>query len=451
MSVSKALPITAKFVVEHGAWRLWVANPPGYVDVDARMIEREVNDFVYAQHRAGKIDAKTKAQLDRGAATRDVVDALEKRSDVFSSQAEWDAVPDLLRLRDGRILNVATGELREATPADLLSRSLGATLPSAEMSDTALRAAAAPLFDFAATGLDGDAAAVEWFLLTFPRYVIRGNRAKRTNAYVHSTQGNTGKSTAGHAYCALLGDYAEPLNVSDLDDKAHETWKLRLMGARFCYVDDMEQRSLASDFRRAVSGEVLKARPLYSNKAVSFQSQAAFLFTSNVRLRTSHRGTLSRLQIVPWSETAIADVDEAYRARLVAPEVLDAWLALILRHDADVRDIPARLRAAQDDYETESDTLIELARDAGCAEGDGEIEDTAFLAKLAEAQLVPRNVASPLRWVRALVREHPRVELVTRRARATEPRRYYVVGLVPLDGDAGGASDGAACSADMPF
>ena len=427
VSLSKHLPITAKYAEDVKRWWLW--TPRGYEETTRGVIEREFYDFAYSLWKAGQIDAKQRARMDSGRFGADVVARLEQRSDVRCKVEDWDRDDDVLRLRDGRLLNVSTGELRDATPQDMVSRSLGATLPDAAVSDDDLRAAASALFTFAHRGLCEDSDAVTWTLLSFMRYVLRGNRAMRTNAYLFSTEGQTGKSTYGSAVCALLGDYAAIINVSDLDERANEVWKLGLIGARFGYVDDMEQAALSSDFRRAVSGEMLKVRPLYSNRAVTFQSQTAFLFTANAKLRTGHRGTQSRLQLVPWTETKVADIDEGLRERLTRPDVLDAWLALILRHVGEVRDVPRALREAQGEYEIEADSFGETLRDAGFEFGAGEVEDASLLNALRLADVLPRDIRQPLKWLRSQARAHPRLTVEMRRARGNKPRQYVVIGL----------------------
>ena len=430
VSLSKHMPITAKYSEDVKRWWLW--TPHGYEETTAGVIEREFYDFAYDLWKSGRIDAKKRAKLDSGRFGADVVRRLEQRSDVRCKIEDWDTDTALLRMDDGRILNIATGEARDATPADMISRSLGASLPDPDVADAELRDAAASLFDFAKRGLCGDDDVVTWTLLAFMRYVLQGNRALRTNAYLHSTEGQTGKSTFGAAACALLGEYAATINVADLGERAHETWKLGLIGARLGYVDDMEQGALSSDFRRAVSGEVLKARALYSNRAITFPSQAAFLFTANVRLRTAHRGTTSRLQIVPWSETRVADIDEELRDKLTRPDVLHAWLGLVMRYGGTVRALPQALREAQGAYETESDTFGERLRDAGFDFGDGEIEDAELLAELRSAQRVPRDIKDERAWLRGLARNHPLTAVITKRESPYAPRRYYVRGVVSV-------------------
>lgn len=275
-----------------------------------------------------------------------------------ASPAEFDADPFALTCHNG-IVDLRTGRLRPARPADLVSKLAGcaydpdAACPMFEsfletiMPDPEIRAFVARAVGYTLTGLVDE----EVFFLAYG-------------------EGQNGKSVFANIIAAVMGEYTVPLGAALVTLRKHENEAERMMaqlpGSRFVLVNETAQGEVFDSARvKAIaSREKLAARFLH-------KEVFSFMPTHKLWIRTNHLlgsldsgdGFWRRCTPIPFTvripdEKKIGDLDR----KIIAAE-LPGVLAWAVRGAVDwgrggLR-VPQAIKAIVADYREDTDLLGE--------------------------------------------------------------------------------------------
>ena len=192
----------------------------------------------------------------------------------------WDADPMVAGLPEGRVLDLTTGDARDASRDEFISRRLG-TLPdpNAPSPDRFLK--------LVNDMVGGDEAAADW-LLSWTGYALTGHTCVTDQvAPILCGQAGAGKTTLTEIVTHILGDYAtklppDVLVASRHARERHPEWMLRLDGARFGVGTEIPDRGRIRSglFKELTGGEELTANRMRMD-STTFRPTAKLLLYGN--------------------------------------------------------------------------------------------------------------------------------------------------------------------------
>ncbi|BCK77367.1 phage/plasmid primase P4 [Acetobacter aceti NRIC 0242] len=248
--------------------------------------------YTFARRIAGEISATAdlKARVAAGKASfSGGVEKFAQRDEVFAvTSEEWDRDPFLLATPGGTI-ELRTGKMRPATPADMITK----------------RTAIAPACDdcplwkrFLSEATNGDADLIE-FLQRWCGYCLAGDTREHALIFCYGPGGN-GKSVFLNTVAKIMGDYAANAAMDTFTaghgDK-HPTDLAMLRGARLVTASETEEGRAWAEARikQMTGGDPITAR---------FMRQDFFTFLPEFKLT-----------IVGNHKPVLKNVDEAARRR----------------------------------------------------------------------------------------------------------------------------------------
>jgi len=280
--------------------------------------------------------------------------------EVVVSPDDLDADPFLLNCANGT-LDLRTGELRDHSPADLITKRAGAS------------------YDPAAPG-----SAFSAFLERVqPQEEMRAYLARLLGHTLAGTvtthilpiffgEGGNGKGTLIGAVLAALGDYADAADPDLLTAKtfdAHPTSVADLYGLRLAVLHETDagRRLAEGTVKRLTGGDRLKARRMRED-FWSFDPSHSFVILTNHKpiVAGTDEGIWRRLKLVPWDFVVPKEErDEELGAKLAVE--LDAILAWLVRGYLDWHahglDDPEPVTKATSEYRSESDAIGRFIRE----------------------------------------------------------------------------------------
>ena len=286
------------------ALRDWVAESEGGDEFKRRVAHYN------ASSKAGRRDA----MLALAGTDRDVVVGVE----------QLDAHPMLLACRNGTV-DLTTGELRKARPADLLTRGVNIDYDPDATSELWER--------FIATTF-ADTADLIGFVQRLLGYCCSGVVNEHVLPVLHGAGAN-GKSTLIGVVQDLLGDHAMTAPdglVIRHDHEPHPERIAALRGRRLVVSNELEQKAVLAEqtVKMLTGGDTLSARELYGRR-FNFQPSHKVLLVTNhkPRVKNNDHAIWRRIRLVPFETIIPADQQDGdLRRRLVqehGPAVL-AWL-----------------------------------------------------------------------------------------------------------------------------
>ena len=295
-----------------------------------------------------RISAAVETNTMKGARTRLVAGELEP---LLAYRGEWDADPALAGLPDDRVIDLATGHIRDAQPEDRISRRLGA-VPT---DGTPTR-----WLEVVGHVCQSDAERV-WFQ-RWCGYTITGDTREHLFAFLHGPGGG-GKTTIIETMRKIAGSYAAGIPEDVFVDGAsrHREWLARLAGARMAVVSDLPSGSWRNVgmLKSLVAGDVMTAN-LMRSASFDFRPVAKLWLSGNAkpRLGRSDSGFERRLVLVPVAKAPHPDkqLGQALDNELPA---ITGWCvegaAAYLRDGLPA--VPERWSAAADAYHRAEDTI----------------------------------------------------------------------------------------------
>ncbi|CAN5814112.1 hypothetical protein BH23ACT4_BH23ACT4_03660 [soil metagenome] len=216
---------------------------------------------------------------------------------------QLDADPWLLGVRNG-VINLHTGELRDADPADLMTMQAPVTYKAD---------AECPRWD---------KAIAEWF----PDPEVRAYVQRLTGScligtqrehlfVIHHGHGANGKGTYIRAVESVLGPYATTPHLSLLvDDKntQHDTVKAQLFRTRLAVATETERRVRLREaqIKNLTGGDRILARRLYEDPWAFDPSHTLWLVTNHLpEIAGRDAGIWRRIRVIPWTATFTSNTD----------------------------------------------------------------------------------------------------------------------------------------------
>jgi len=256
-----------------------------------------------------------------------------------------------------RIVNLRTGETRQARPEDHVTRSTG-IMPGGD----------APTWRAC---LDrwtcGDAELVRYLQLV-AGYWLTGSVALHEFYLLHGA-GRDGKSTFVDLVAAAMGPYAGGVNVSALlasDREAHPTSKAKLAGLRLAHSGELPKGSEwnESAIKALTGGDRITARFVNQDEFDFDPTHKLVIHTNTLpRIREGGRAWERRMRVIPFrAQVSDAEDDRSLRGKLTAelPGIL-AWLiegarqVLAITGQGKGLTVPEAVRRASGDYLADED------------------------------------------------------------------------------------------------
>lgn len=268
--------------------------------------------------------------------------------------ASFDANPNTAGLPDGKAINLATGEIRDARPSDMLTKRLGVAPQEGEP-----KAWLAFLRESFAD--HSDAEAVIGFLRRFFRDALFGRACKHDFFLFLQGLAGTGKTTLVSTMLRVFGDYAAVFAGERFakDNNAHRQWLIPLIGCRLAVVDELPENNAVWNsevLNNIPAGGKITANRMHTND-ITFVSQAHLVIASNTRPASTNPGVFRRCRLVAMNRKP-ANPDPELREETLPAEA-GRILGWLLRGDGRITATPPG-SVAQDsaEYQTEADTLL---------------------------------------------------------------------------------------------
>lgn len=378
----------ARYVAAWGRWLFWTGSR-WKPDERLRHLS-EVRDFLrtvaadlerWAATRAATMEPEAGEKLQKWArgesrqlrqaqSRANVESTARSNPDLTAGPDQFDADADLLGTPGG-VVDLRSGELRAATPADGVTKLTAAT--PAEPGATPARWLA-----FLETATGGDRELAD-YLQRLAGYMLTGRVDEHAVAFIHGPGGD-GKSTLINALFELLADYAVRLPAEALlltSGQRHPTDLASLAGARLAVTSEIPagrswNASLVKDLS---SGDPIAARRMRSD-FFEFRPQCLLTVVGNhlPSLGTVDAAITRRLHLIPFDQSLPPE-----RQDPGLPAILRAEFPAILRWAIEgavawYRDglqAPERVHAAAAEYLAGEDTLGQFLTELVTADPTG--------------------------------------------------------------------------------
>ena len=339
-------PHAEDFAWRHGwGWMRW--TDAGWRLRPAHAVIRPLMDFGRATWTGGKYPWRTGGKKSTAAGAEVYLrEACEREG--------WDESKTLLGLADRKVVDLETGDVREQTRDDLVTRR-AAGVPAADWTDTAWGR-------FLLEALPPDT--MDWVQRLFG-YAATGLVNERILLFIHGPS-TTGKGTFATAIADALGEYTRRIDPDDFMKKAHgehPTWLADLAGARLVIGDELERgrRWNSARVKRFVGGVGDRARRM-NQDFFEFIPEAQLVFAANYAPRVTARdsGLVSRLRVLRFDNRP-GDPDKNLQAKL-RPEHVLAWIVegARLYFEAGLDDAPEAVREASAEYHRNADPISQF-------------------------------------------------------------------------------------------
>lgn len=361
--------IAQRLVAEHGqrlryahglGWLIWNGTrwapdtdgaPWRYVAATITAAMREAISLGKDQRDALLADVR---KVESANGVRGVLDLAATMTPVAVATAELDADPQLFNTTNGT-LDLRTGELRRADPADLITKVAGCEHDP--------EAHSATFAAFLATTLPNRE--VRDYMQRVCGSALLGRVREHILPICWGEVGGNGKGTLLDAVRKAFGTYGTFMSPDVLMDAGprHTTEQTDLRGARFVTTSETnEGRPLAAaTVKRLTGGDPIRARRMR-------QDTIEFEPSHTIVMLTNHKPSVSgddpamwrRIRLIPF-DVSIPGAEQDERL----PEKLETDLAAVLawcvegyrKYCENGLDAPDAVQARTDEYRTESDAI----------------------------------------------------------------------------------------------
>jgi putative DNA primase/helicase len=322
-----------RYVPELGSWhawdgRLWIRDTDGAAERAAKRTVRAI----YVEASAAPSDETRKLVADhakRSESAPRIRAALElAKSDrrLIARAEQLNAKPWLLTCANGTV-DLRTGELRAATPSDLIT--LGVSIPFEP------NAPAPRWLQFLEEVFDRDQDLIA-FLQRWAGYCLTGETREQCFAILYGN-GNNGKSTLVDALRLTAGEFAhearfDTFGAVKVSGREPREDLARLRSARMVVTSEPgSRRPLDTEtVKKLTGGEQLVCRELYGQP---FAYKPSF----KLMVQTNHRPRISADDDAMWRRVRLIPFEQDFEGRedKTLPEKLEAEQAGILRWAVD--------------------------------------------------------------------------------------------------------------------
>lgn len=354
-----------RHVPERKAWLVWDDGRWRLADAGVvRSLAAGLSNRIYTEGAGHLLEADHFAKWARSSQQRRVIEStvalLGDMPMVRIDARQLDADAMLCGLNGGReVLDLCTGQVRAATQADLVTRSLGV----AELGDAskAVRWKA-----FMAEVFQEDVELIDW-VHRFLGYSLTGSVVEQLFVFAFGGGAN-GKSVLTESIARLMGDYACSMQPATLcDDRRSASGAsadlAQLDGVRFAVAPEAEENSRFNEplLKGLVSGDRMQVRELYCPpREMCPTLKLAMTGNHKPSITGTDRGIWRRVRLVPFLASFEGRADASLQAKLQAefPHIL-AWCVegCMEWQRRGLQDTPRAVADATEAYRQESDTL----------------------------------------------------------------------------------------------
>ena len=288
--------------------------------------------------------------------------------DMRISATDLNTDPMLAGLNGARsVLDLRTGLVRDAMPADLITKSLG--VRAVGRADGSAR-----WLSFVSEIFCGDRHLADW-MQRWCGYCLTGSTCEEIMVFAYG-QGRNGKGTFFESVARVLGEYVATVPSSTFD-AAHggggegATPQLaKLQGARMVLSSETNADTPVNEslIKSMTGGDAITARPMYA-APITFYPQFKITVQGNHKpmIRGMDVGVWSRIKLVPFLRIfSDEERDRSLKARFKddAEHILAWMLEGCLRwQQMGLADVPVAITAATAEYHEEMDVMGEWIRE----------------------------------------------------------------------------------------
>ena len=309
-------------------------------------------------------DRKHEIRWAKNSESRSLIDAaleLTKSEPVVSDDGEgWDNDPWLIGVANG-IVDLRTGQMRQATRADLITKFSPVRFDLH---------AKCPRFEQFISEVFGGEKELIAFVQNAVGYSLTGS-VREQCLFACYGEGRNGKSTLIEILLHIFGDYGIDLPFGSLEAKSNAPAGegVNLPGSRFAKaVEIREGRRLdEARIKSWTGGDTISVRPLYRN-AVSFRPTHKLWLAFNHKpvIGDDSPGMWRRIRLIPFRqkfEGNQADQNLFEILKAEAPGILNWALQGCLMWQREGLPIPRAVWEATRQYQDESDVLVPFLED----------------------------------------------------------------------------------------
>ena len=348
---------------------LWTLDPTGKVlnlatDVAAHYLADARGSKDLPRQRGLQDQAKT---LMRPMALREMLEfaAIDPALAITSDRLDPD--PYLLKVSNG-VLDLRTGQFREARPEDLL------TMESPVAYDPAAKC---PRFLRFLEEVTGGDMALERYMMKLAGHALTGDATEEIVTILFGSGGN-GKSKYLDVLRSLLGTYAAHSRYTTFSarsqDTGHREDLVRLARKRLVTVSEMEAKFDEALLKEISGGDPMTVRDMWA-RSTEFRPQLKLLFMTNKlpQIPSQRAALWRRLKVVPFLQKFEgAKRDKKLLPKLLAelPGILNLALRGCLAWQKEGLEDPPAVLAATSRYREESDSVAPFIEQC-CESGKG--------------------------------------------------------------------------------
>lgn len=336
--------------------KAWEPDQTGYVDYLAKVVVRaiynEAANPVLSQEDSKRL-AKHAAASESNRAVRAMLD--RAKSELPTIPAEFNKHLYLLNCNNGT-LDLRTGDLRDHSPYDMLTRCLKI--------DYDPQAVCPKWEDFIQGIFDQDAALIQ-FMKESLGMSLCGDTSEQCLFICHGS-GSNGKTTMLETVRIIMEDYGLAANIETFQVRKNQgigNDVAELYGARFVTASEntMGSRLNEAFIKKATGKEPLRARRLHENE-FQFMPEFSIWFAVNHKpvVKDTSKGMWRRVHFIPFSVTIEGDkLDKHLGEKLLSEsEGILAWLVQghIDWHTRGHLEAPETVLEATKAYRAEMDT-----------------------------------------------------------------------------------------------
>lgn len=354
----------ARYVPEWGKWILWdgsrwIMDTSGQIMELAKETARRI-----LEEGVGIADQETrKAVTNHSVRSLDLrrlkamVELAKTLPNMITLSNKLNADRMLLCVRNG-VINLRTGELRAATPDDLITSQVPVEFdPNAKC----------PTFEAFLSKIMGHNKNLVNYIQRVIGYCLTGETTEQCLFFLYG-KGSNGKSTLLNVIKALLGDdYCKQTPSETLmasrNSKSANNDVARLQGVRVVLSNEVEEGSRLSEslIKQLTGGDPISARYLYA-EFFEFVPEFKLMIAGNHQpvIRGDDTGIWRRLQMIPFTTTIMPeerDPELPRKLQAELPGILNFAIQGCLVWQANGLQTPTEVTDAVNEYRTDMDLL----------------------------------------------------------------------------------------------
>jgi len=355
---------TLRYVSDTKSWLSWKDSSWRWDDgASIRYLATQLPTQIYAEGIGFANDAEYFAKWSRKSQEQRTIAAtvslLSDFTELRLPLSKIDADHFLLGMdKATKIINLHIGTMRNATPADYITKSIGVqTLGEAHLAQRWI--------SFLAQVFNRDHEMIAW-IQRFCGYLLTGSTQEQIFLFCFG-HGANGKSVFIEVLKHIMGDYSRAIASETLSESKRSAGGATpdlaaLIGARLVICSETEDNTALAEslVKGLVSGDSMSVRQLYS-APVQFTPNLKLVMAGNHKpvVRGNDNGIWRRVRLVPFNRTFSSEERDPQlitKLKLEAPHIL-AWMVQGCRQwqAEGLSLIPAAIRQATDAYQVDQD------------------------------------------------------------------------------------------------